>query len=364
MTMDITKDEVEYLSSALETHVVTYHSAARELNIHVSRSKEMLFAYYKANKGKLTASFIATGTRGSSTVVKLAKTEADLAELSASLDKINTVHVYGVSLAENSFSPAEIALEELQHPTDHAKIDSYHELGLTKGPALVVCGKRTVTVPVPKAEPKKVDKEPVKYQLRKEATKPSMISNYVSRKGEKSIPAKREAEKPAYQYKSRKIEKAQPKERVVISSMEEEPEATVESASKATGDVKNLFLDDLSDFSDDNAPEVDEPIAVEESTEPVELKTTAPLVPEDSILRSLTSASATSLAHATPAPEEKPETTIDEDGYITSYRKEAIKEPKKDTRKAAADVAPKAAKSKKPDGQKKQASLMSFFGKR
>lgn len=383
--MDIAQNEVEYLANTLQTHVVTYHIAARALNIHVTKSKEILLAYYNANKSRLTASFVATGTVAEKKVVKMFHSEAELnTDLQNSFDKLSTVHIYCVSSQEHSFSGPQIALEELSHVVDVTNVEKYHELGLTKGPALKFAESSRSVQPrpgprpqkevkeAPKEAPKTTAQKPVAYQSRKEKTKPSLLSHYVSRKNEKT--AKREeesSEKPAYQYKSRKVEKTQPKERV-ISSMDHEDEEMEPHPKPETAksDVNNLFLDDLSDFSDEEmasgeteiVPDVekDEPIVVRE--EPEEERVLVPQVPEDSIFRSMASGSSALSKPPTPAPEHS--TTIDEEGYITTFRPKTEAKAKPGTEKEKREPATAGVKPKKTDGRKKQASVMSFFGKR
>lgn len=384
--MDISKDDVEYLSSALESHVVTYHTAARDLNIHVSKAKQMLLDYYNLNKERVTASYVVTGTRLGNTVVRVFQNETEFNSQAALLDSIRTVHVY--CLALNNIVHSEVALEELRHPVDLADLPRYYALGLTKGTELDKVEVRGKPAPpkqqsekqkpqtekpqteAPKPEPK------LEYRSRKEKPKqPTPISNYVSRKGESklTVPAKRASDsKPAYQYKSRKAEQSQPKERVVISSMEEEEppaEIAAETApAAAKSDLNNLFLDDLSDFSDDTKDDAEEPIVVENKDHDAVAGTAndksasvAPQVPEDLILRSL----ASSKKSASPTPQKSPtppsQTSVDDDGYITTYR---AKDPAPKKALAPPRDAVEVAKAKKTDGKKKQASLMSFFDKR
>ncbi|KAM9901057.1 hypothetical protein OXX79_004766 [Metschnikowia pulcherrima] len=408
MTMDISKEHVEYLASALESHVVTYHTAARDLGIHVAKSKTMLSSYYLANKSRVTASFIATGTRKNGLVVRLFETETDLTENCAStFDTVHTVHVYCLSSIENSFSTAEIALEERKHQTDVSKLASYHALGLIKGPELKkrpACSKkfclwRRIQPSGTAAEAsEKTEKPKLAYQSRKQQPTNSLLSNYVSRKGERNTKAnaspaskRPSSETPSFEYKSRKLEKSQPKERVVSSSvnvedepadepMEEAPAAKPAKPAITETELNNLFLDD--DFTDDDTKngggaddmEVDQPIVVEHTedenddnidSETQSMPTQTPSLPKDDVWKSMSS----NLPAPTPAaPEKKPEseTTVDEDGYFTSYKKPDPKpEPSKKPARQPVKPAARAAKpTKKNDGKKKQASVMSFFQKR
>ncbi|QBM90268.1 DNA polymerase delta subunit 3 [Metschnikowia aff. pulcherrima] len=420
MTMDISKEHVEYLASALESHVVTYHTAARDLGIHVAKSKTMLLSYYLANKSRVTASFIATGTRKNGLVVRLFETETDLTENCAlTFDTVHTVHVYCLLLIENSFLTAEIALEERKHQTDVSKLASYHALGLIKGPELkkgqlsarnsVSGGASSPSIKEPAKASKstdeksgtaaeaseKTEKPKLAYQSRKQQPTNSLLSNYVSRKGERNtkvnaLPASKRPllETPLFEYKSRKLEKLQPKERVVLSSVNVEDEPADEPMDEAPAakpaitetELNNLFLDD--DFTDDDAKngdgaddmEVDQPIVVEHAedenddnidSETQSLPTQTPLLPKDDVWKSMRS---NSPAPTPAAPEKQPEseTTVDEDGYFTLYKKPDPKpEPSKKPARQPVKPAARAAKpTKKNDGKKKQASVMSFFQKR
>lgn len=406
MTMDISENEVEYLNSTLQTHVVTYRTAARDLNMHVSKSKQMLYDYYNLNKSTVTASFIVTGTRLGTTIVQMFQNEDDFALQRDQFDDIRTVHVYCLTLVKNHPLTSEIAMEDLRHPVDLGDLDRYYALGLTKGTDLAHVEQVDKKSLEKKSQLKEKNKVPQKttaiasttgpveskpkpkleYTSRKEKAKtPSLISNYVSRKGESkaSVPAKREAalleessksaSKPAYQYKSRKMEQSQPKERVVISSMVDDDmdvDSVSESVPQPTNppvstNLSNLFLDDLSDFSDDTKDDAEEePIVVEnteeEAPQPSEAAQAAQ-VPEDSIFRKMVNSASQTPRSPTPPPV----TTVDEDGYITTYRSKE-KEPKEPKEKKAPVRAPIARSNteKKGDGKKKQASLMSFFGKR
>ncbi|GEQ66948.1 hypothetical protein JCM33374_g611 [Metschnikowia sp. JCM 33374] len=426
MTMDITKDHVEYIAGTLETKVVTYHTAARDLGIHVSESKAILSSYYRANKSRVTASFVATGTRQGSLVVRVFDSEADLTEKCNSVfDAVNTVHVYCLSSSKNSFTSVDIALEERKHSTDLSKLANYHSLGLLEGPELErscsskAKGGSIVTSGSPSVEPKqksavseeqkpdpapKTEKAPEKpklvYQSRKQQPKTSSISNYVSRKSEKTKPTgtnpgtstssvqKRPAQdKPSYEYKSRKVERSQPKERVVVSNIDAENDVADEvmedvpppKPSVTETELNDLFLDDFTDEDEKDTGnqemEIDQPIVVDQAEQDPsvgsptgehaeEEKQEQQQLPKDDIWTSMSSKS--------PAPEPvvqnedipAPETTVDEDGYFTSYKKSEPK-PEPEKKKTLRKPPPKPTKPiKKSDGKLKQTSLMSFFGKK
>lgn len=414
--MDIAKEHVEYISTQLESKVVTYHTAARDLGIHVSKSKTVLLEYYQANKTRVSASFIATGTRQGNLLVRVFESEADLTEkCRLAFDVVLTVHVYCLLLAKNSFSHSEIAMEERKHAIDFSKLADYHSLGLIKGPelertkakqAIATATSTPTRTPIKSstAEPKKADtptksektaeKPKFVYQSRKQQPKTSMLSNYVSRKAEKktttttdsSVGEKRPApEKPLYEYKSRKLESLQPKERVVVSNIDPEDDIAEEAVEAAPApklnvtesELQNMFLDDFTDDdekkNDAQDMEVDEPIVVEhvekdqgdedEQSKETQAETQqTALIPKDDIWKSMTS----NAAAATPETEKQaspaPETTVDDDGYFTLYKKS---DPKPEPMKRKPTQQPKPAKpAKKGDGKKKQASVMSFFQKR
>lgn len=403
MTMDISPDQVRYIADKLDSHSVTFSLVSRDLGLHVSQAKRVLYAYYSLNKEKLNALYVASGTQGTKKVVKIVESPEESALLDQ-FDQISSIHIFSISQSLFTFSNSDIALEQLRRPVDFAKVESYYEQGMIRGRPLKVRSR----APRPKAEPIKpkeeVKKEAPKaetkpklqYQSRKEKPQTSLLSNYVSRKGEtkqkEDETKKRKSEQPSgYQYKSRKTESKQPKERVIVSHdagnhEPEEEEPQKKPAPAKTTDLNTLFLDDLSDFSDNDdtneAQEKDEPIVVEEDvkSKPQEeaKATVAPLLPQNSSLRSLTSKSPTPQAGENAGtasagepeehePETEPVTTVDNEGYIVTKKAEPKKaEPKKEAKPAARQSAPakKATSSKKSDGPKKQALLMSFFDRR
>lgn len=415
--MVFSEEQVEYLSDQLQSRAVTYKTAARDLSLHVNEAKLLLHQYYEANRDTLTASFLASGTKLGSRIIKLIKDELLLDQaLKESFDQVDSVHVYCFTLSKFSLSSSEIAIEELAHPVDLSKLEEYYKHGLIKGRELKSGVSVTHRAPPAdvkpekkapaKAEPQtnKAESKPekpaskIQYQSRKEQPKTPLLSNYVSRKGEKQNAAatekngnneKRKApESKPYQYKSRKLEKSEPKERVVMSSVDNEGEAQEEeepekpAPTMKTTDLNALFVDDMSDFSDDNSQEEkEEPIAVEGEKEQEELpKEASPepvkqTIPENSVLRSLSKTPEESEDPQQPEekPEEsKPETTVDEDGYIVT-RKPAAANPPKSSKPASSNRSTNLGSTsqnktnKKPDkkstGKMKQTSLMNFFGK-
>lgn len=399
MTMDISPDQVRYIADKLDSHTVTFSLLSRDLGLHVSRAKRVLYAYYSLNKEKLNALYVASGTQGTKKVVKIVETPEESALLDQ-FDQISSIHIFSISQSLFNFSNSDIALEHLRRPVNFDKVESYYEQSMIRGRPFKV----RRNAPRPKAEPvkpreeikkeapKTESKPKLQYQSRKEKPQTSLLSNYVSRKGEskqkEDESKKRKSEQTSgYQYKSRKTESKQPKERVIVSHDSEvyepeEEEKQKKPAPAKTTDLNTLFLDDLSDFSDhddtNEAQEKDEPIMVEEDVKdkPQEeaKATVAPLLPQNSSLRSLTSKSPTPQAGENAGtarageseehePETEPVTTIDDEGYIVTKKTE----PKKEAKPAARKPTPakkSTSSSKKSDGPKKQALLMSFFDRR
>lgn len=397
MTMDFSEKEVEYVFEAMEKRPITYHTISRDLKLSMNKSKHLLAQCYQTNKKRVCACFIATGTRGESIVIHRFETENDLNEnLALTFDKVHTIQIYGLQLEQNNISPVETALEELRNPTNLSEVATYHELGLIKGPVLSKSARailpltvkpeaKAVNVPKPPQSKTTVESSTNKrsgpvYQSRKTPVKPPS-GNVLRKEMRTNAAIKRAAEsKPAYQYKSRKLEQTEPKERVVVADHEEvEPESDVglKSAGPMVADnskLESLFLDD--DFTDDESDLKTKELPVEEESQPIAVVNddpesqdaepiSAPTVPEDSIFRSFTSNS-TGRSSATPEPSSvtPKETTVDNDGYFTLYKQTETAQPKKSAPKLNKLEAVKTNKSAKNDGKKKQASLMSFFGKR
>lgn len=411
MTMDITPEQVRYIADQLETHTVTFHTIARDLNLHVLQAKRILHAYYSSSKERLSALYLVSGIKGAKTILKVLD-NLNETTLNENFDLVLSIHVYSISQNKYNFSLSDIALEELRRPVDFGNLGKYYDFGMIRGrelkeaqmkhsePARPEAAKARKQEPKKEVDKAKTEAKPkLQYTSRKEKPQPSLLSNYVSRKDEKKQKEKQGVgekrslpdQGSGYQYKSRKLEKLQPKERVIVSEYngdndhdEEEPVPERKSAqAKSNNDLNSLFLDDLSDFSDreelkQEVAENDEPIMVEELEEPLEEKeatqpkaTVAPLLPQDSSLRSLASKSPTpqtgeGAEKIDTRASEEPVTTVDEDGYIVTKKKtEPKKEPSKPSRKPISSISKLTNSSKKKsDGAKKQASLMSFFDRR
>lgn len=375
--MDASADQVEYLSSTLlkRKTPVTYHTLARELKIHQNNAKNVLHEFYTANGDKILASFIITGRNSSGSLIKLCKDENSM-ELNMQLfEKIHSIHIYSLQTKESHISNDNIVLEELKYKVDHANSDEYYKLGMIRGPSLVVVDSKLVSAKIPPTGTTKsaaaqadtataASTKPLKsagltsgYVSRKasndtrssDRSKTDSITNYTSRKSEATNkPSKRSLTAPTsgYQYKSRKLEKQQPRERVVISNEGNDEDHSEEvipekrENKKNLSDLNNLFIDDFSDESDQepNKDEKEEPVIINEE-EPTskgpEPKEPEPKEPE-----------ATSKKTPTPAPRTEPIKTeqdnVDEDGYLTSFK---ANNPLKN----------------KHDKKKTQSSLMNFF---
>lgn len=374
MTMDASSEQVEYLSSTLLKHntPVTYHTLARELKIHQNNAKNVLHEFYAANGDKILASFIITGKSESGTLIKLCKDESSLGLDVKLFEDIHSIHVYSLQTKESHMGNENIVLEELKYKVDHMNNDEYYNLGMIRGPGLVVVDAKLVPAKAPNTTVKS-DAAPADstnetstktpksagltsgYVSRKanndnrssDRSKTDSITDYTSRKSEAANkPSKRSLTAPTsgYQYKSRKLEKQQPKERVVISNdgehdhVEEELPEKRENK-KNLSDLNNLFIDDFSDESDKEAnnDEKEEPVIINEnepeSKEPIS-KETESKAPE-----------VTSKKTPTPTPRTEIKTepdAVDDDGYLTSFKSN---NPVKN----------------KHDKKKTQSSLMNFF---
>ncbi|KAK6198732.1 DNA polymerase subunit Cdc27 [Scheffersomyces amazonensis] len=422
MTMDSSQAEVEYLASEIfqNGRVVTYKTLSRALNIHINQSKLSLSEFYEKNKSKLLAKFIITGANDDGPLIKL--TDSDDQSLKTNLDlftnKVNTIQIYSVSNKDTVIDNEQIVDHQLKFPIDSNKLDNYYRNGMIKGPELNPV--KTVTIKqnynpstaVPtkkvseldKGKEKEKEKEKSKgtgltssYVSRKGAGKTSstpttksttsLLSNYTSRKSEnaKTTPTKRSAEPSiSYQYKSRKTESKQPKERIIVSSHNEEDfddeeqdenvqEDTKESKSEPTKtgatNIQNLFADeDWSDFEED-APTKDEPIIVPEGASDED--TQSKEVSSQQAINTHTNVEPDSIESEKDTNTEKedvPEmiTEYDEDGYIITKKntKQPSKPPTRTTstlkRKAGSPAAP-ASSSKKSDNKSKNQSILKFF---
>lgn len=367
--MDASSDQVEYLSSTLlkSRTPVTYHTLTRELKIHQNNAKNILHEFYSANRDKILASFIITGKNKNRTLIRLCKDESNLESDVKLFEDIHGIHVYSLQTKELQMNYESIVVEELKYTVDHAKRDEYFKIGMIKGPNLVVVDlKRALPVQTKAAAVKQsvvssssgndaANKVPKStgltsgYVSRKatndnrssDRSKTESISNYTSRKsGASNKPAKRSVTAPTtgYQYKSRKLEKQQPKERVIISHEENHDNNDDEihekrEEKKNTSDLNNLFIDDFSDESDQEQRDVEkeEPIVVDEKNKK-----------SQSSKNSKQTASTPTPTAETVEPVKIEQDAVDDDGYMTSFKSN---NPVKN----------------KQDKKKTQSSLMNFF---
>lgn len=391
MTTDASADQAEYLSTLLleEKGFTTYRTAARALKVHPDTAKQLLYDFYDRNRDHLSASFVTTGRTENGVLVRLSS-EKDLQSVIVDFAIVHTSHVYSLVSKKATVSNFDVSLLELNNPVDHANLDWHHKNGLIRGPELRAGAKAASRAPpsnttstkspagvsyTPRKQAEKEDNTP-KAPAPAAKPKSDLSSRYVSRKAEKKeTQAKKSDQKPAFQYKSRKNEPPKVKERVVISenAHDDEMETDEPAVPKATSsELQNLFLDNLSDFSDDDKPiDKDEPVIVpdndEDAAEELETKPATSeeaSEPSRSILTQLPTKSSEQ-----PEPEEAlppQENTVDEDGYITSFSKRpGPAEPRKAEKKQRTVPEPKQSDQNKPkDGKKKQTSLMNFFQKR
>lgn len=369
--MESDSASVEHLANVLfeSKKPITYSSFARDRRIHVNNAKTILHEFYKANIERLQGTFIISGSSADgNTLVKFAKTENSLLEHIKAFKKVNTIHVYLLHLKEISLTTTDIALEDTKHRIALTEIDKYEPLGLIKGPELVIASEKTVPQ---SAAPKLTEKQPPSTagKTAKPAVKSEkfsgLTSGYVSRKANAAQPSKAKPAqtKPTYQYKSRKAEKLQPKERVIQSTPEVDPEEKEEEVDEIPRktpqtDLNQLFMDD---FSDEEPPKQDESgdVAMEEVEKHDSAEPSAEPEQQDVEM--------SSSAETTPAPEPAAEAAatnfdeVDEDGYVVARKNPEPSKPQKQALK----VPTKRSVPQKSSGKKAktQLSLMNFFGK-
>ncbi|KAL6453470.1 hypothetical protein SBY92_005040 [Candida maltosa Xu316] len=394
MTMDASQSEIEYLATEIITNQkpVSYHKFSRQLNIPISQAKTTLLEYYEKNKDKLTAQFIITGSNKTGKLIKLSQEESLETDVKK-FESINCIHVYCVFKKSSVFSHNQLALEELKFPSSLSKIAQYEKNGMIIGPEIKeVIPQKSAPLPSSPAITTTTKKE--KSSKDKNTPTTSLMSSYVSRKQQKnqpqvqptragtltytsrksesSVPAKRshtEPTKPSYQYKSRKLETKQPKERIIVGDdadqEENEEEETPVKAVTTTSDLQRMFDDDDFTFSDDNeeAKVEEEPEVVEiekevEEVSPKEESPTEPPVPEPSLFVE----EEESEDESTPEQQQQPELIQEEDaeGYIVTRKAKPVTKPVKAKKPITTSKSVKSTPDKK--SKPKQASITSFFG--
>lgn len=410
MTMDIGNLEVEYLSDSIfqKQDPVTFHTLSRKLKIHHAQAKRALYEFYTANRDKVSANFVVTGVDfEGNTKIKLCDDSTNDDKLKELFKHVHGVHVYCLKNKSVTISDAQLAVHERSFPVDYTSLAEYYKSGLIQGPKLTVKDNSVVRVPVANRSSTPVKKEPSPSDVKKSEPKlvsagltsgyvsrkagatagkkqqptADITSGYVSRKTEKTPPVLAgtspapSSSKTGYQYKSRKAEKNQPKERVVVSSHQDEPEdledISVAKQKKAKSEeLQKLFEDDDSDFSDDTEDVIKaEPIVVEHPIElhkeegnPQEAEQTELVEPEKNH-----SEPESEPDHQASAPEQteaepEVESYVDEDGYLVTVNKKK-KSPVPSSRPVKRASSPLPSTSSKDPKKKRtgQSSLMNFF---
>ena len=397
MTMGASPQAVEYLSSLLfkQKEAITYHVLANQLKIHHAKAKDMLYKFYEVNKDKLRASFIITGSRRNSKFIKLVRGEEYLEKECSGFDGIDSIHVYWVQLKDASFVDEEIVIRERKATVDHDDLNLYYRRGIISVSSLNPVSEKRPTKKTEANEKLGIPPATSTPSLKPTVKSAGLTSGYTSRKSggtnktekantsadvkpadSSSRTKKRSSTEPAgiagYQYKSRKSEKQQPKERVIMSNpeaadMEVENEETPRRSlpnQKKESDLQQLFMDDDFSESESEQPyEKGEPIHVEQPPEEP--------VKEESVNKEKgdrLSAEIPDHARAPPPTTLMPQQdTVDEDGFITSYRSnktpgasnlsDALKTPERRPENSSRKS------TSRGRSDKKQTSLTSFFKK-
>ena len=410
--MEAPVSEVEYLASEviLNSKPVSYHKFSRQLSIPISQAKQTLYEYYTKNKEQVSASFVITGvTTDGVKTVKYSENEENLKHDVGKFNSITTIHVFCVMKKDLSLTTNEIALEELKTKSQLSKIEEYEKNGIIIGPKIDTSSLKDIPVATPtqSATPPSIrrsdDKQKLQqvkssglsssYVSRKQQSQQQTKPVYTSRKQEANTSQKRahtEPATPSYQYKSRKLEKKQPKERIVMGNLhkgndedidDDDVEAKRKQAPPPTTDLEKLFDEDESfQFSDEEVPEDKGETKPSDSSEAVgesqvedqpEQEANADAEPESNEADEQLFVEEEGDEGDKGAESDDMETVkeVDEDGYTVTRRKpKSVTKPvKKPAPAKRANTPAAASKVKKPnkDGKKKtQSSLMNFFGKR
>lgn len=362
-------------------------------------AKNMLYKFYEVNKDKLKASFIITGTRRNAKFIKLVRGEEALEKECAWFDGIDSIHVYWVQLKDASFADEEIVIREGKASVDHNDFDLYYRRGIISVCTLnPVSEKRPAKNIEANVRPPPATSTPSRKPTVKSA---GLSSGYTSRKGgginkterantystdvkqtdDSYRTKKRSSTEPAgiagYQYKSRKSEKQQPKERVIMSNpetadMDVENEETSRSRppnQKKEADLQQLFMDDDFSESESEQPnEKGEPIHVEQSPEVPANEEPANEEKENATAGERPSIEIPDHARAPPPTTLIPQhDTVDEDGFITSYRSNKapgasnLNDAPKTPERKPENPSRKSTTKGRSDKKKTQTSLTSFF---
>lgn len=414
MTMDMSSTDVAFLTGALyeRQDPVTYRSLARALGIHHARAKILLYEFYQSHKDKLRARFVVSGESADGTLLIKIVDEDDLGDSGLlDLKQVRTVHVYCLTSKTAPVSDAQLTLHERLQTSDYAQLAVYFRQGMIEGPAISeVNPSMPAFESVVKSQPKQPSVHggaPASKAPTKQTPSAGLTSGYVSRKSAKpaasrnpsderlllqvlSEPASKSGSISGYQYQSRKAQKLQPKDKVVISHGED-PDVTEETTRRSitktnSEELQKLFEDDDSGFSDNDEAAVDEatkePIIVESKAPEVKVKQETEAVepinvgsgnkdtdaaPELTIHTQIASAPRLKLLQAPPQQSTEPEKSsyIDEDGYLVTVNKPiktspTILAPLVKRSSPVVASAPKDPKKKKTG----QSSLMNFFQKK
>ncbi|KAI5969121.1 hypothetical protein CANMA_001788 [Candida margitis] len=418
MTMEAPISDVEYLANEviLNSKAVSYHKFSRQLNIPISKAKKTLYEYYTKNREQVSASFVITGVnKDGIKAVKFSENEEKLKHDMEKFESISTIHVFCVMKKDLNITKNEIALEESKVKSSLSQIKEYERNGIIIGPKFDTVSLQNVSETSPAqpsaSPPIRKPEEKRQQQVKSSGLSSSYVSRkqqsqqskpaYTSRKSEPVAISKRSMTEPAapsYQYKSRKLEQKQPKERIIMGNLHKEQEGDDvndddlepkrEQRPPPTTDLEKIFDgDDTFQFSDEddvaaNGVSVNDNEATYAKPEESNEVSNQSQAEEESKKEE-----EAQVEPATDEPEEQlfvedeeqedavgddMETVkeVDEDGYTVTKRKP--KSVTKPTRKPAAgkrttppSTSSKAKKSTHDGNKKKtQTSLMSFFGKK
>lgn len=315
-------EALKYVSKVLmkDNLPVTFRTLSRELNIHYKYAKRFLQEYYESNKDQVQATFIITGKGKNGRVINLIRGEEELAKSKSAFEAVEGVEIFSLCSNDGDSGNEVIVLQELKHNVDLSKRESYYALGVIEGPELVTVSHLVQEKP---------------DELRSSSRpKTDLSTYYTSRKAETAKkPAKRTKSVPTpsgYVYKSRKVEKDQPKERVIQSAIDDDDAPLADqnnnanSQSQKKSDLSQLFMDDFSDDSDQENEEKPEPILVQSTENPAADKQSPVPEKHEVAAQSKKTSSEKPLSRPsqkTATPEPPKSDSIDENGYITSYRK-------------------------------------------
>ncbi|CAN3500262.1 hypothetical protein DICA1_C01266 [Diutina catenulata] len=393
----------EFLASELFEHtgkVVTYQVVARRLDIPVADAKATIAAFLAANEPKLTANYVIAGTKSGHPTVKVVP-QAVLEEEKASFEEVCETAVYSLHSTSGTFTLAEVGwceAEQLKElPRDATKL-------VIKGPAKCLAVAETRgRVKTEAKKPIELGSSPVAKggastsastsgtPANKDSTKDAkdstkdasntpkktstLSSMYVSRKRKADSPSAtaKPASRPKLVYKSRKEEKREPRERVIVATHNED-EARDEAvdhehkqkSKEQMAELANIFDNDDDFFSEDDK-EAQE--GKEEGKEGKEEKAVGKDDNEQPKEPAAEPTETTATKQDTPPdepplfeaeePEEEVTQEVDEDGYIVRTKK-----PTKPAPKRSEPVKPRPKPATKAKGKGRQMDVASFFSKK